>query len=191
MKNAAVAGFAAAQSEYYLMKNADYRVIRSARRTIALEISPDLSLTVRAPHALPDREIARFVLGKADWIEHHRARLMARPIPVEPSPEEFQALIRAAHRVIPEKVRLWGARMGLTPTRITITRARTRYGSCSARDSISFSCRLMLREDALVDYVVVHELAHIRHKNHGKAFHQLIEKYLPGHRALEKRLRGR
>lgn len=172
------------------MKNTDYRVIRSARRTIALEITADLTLTVRAPYALPDREIARFVAGKADWIERHRARLEARPIPVEPSPEEFQALLSAARRVIPEKVRLWGARMGLAPTRVTITRARTRYGSCSAGNSVSFSCRLMLREEALIDYVVVHELAHIRHKNHGRAFHQLIETYLPGHRALEKRLRG-
>ena len=116
---------------------------------------------------------------------------MERPVPVEPSPEELKALIRAAHRVLPEKVRLWGGRMGLNPTRITITRARTRYGSCSAKNSISFSCRLMSREDDLIDYVVVHELAHIRFKNHGKAFHQLIEQYLPGHRALEKRLRGR
>lgn len=173
------------------MKNANYRVVRSARRTLALEIARDLTLTVRAPYALSDREIARFVSGKADWIEHHRARLMARPVPVEPSSEELKALIRAAHRVLPEKVRLWGGRMGLNPTRITITRARTRYGSCSAKNSISFSCRLMSREDDLIDYVVVHELAHIRFKNHGKAFHQLIEQYLPGHRALEKRLRGR
>lgn len=172
------------------MKNTNYRVIRSARRTIALEISGDLTLTVRAPRALPDREIARFVAGKADWIERHRARLAQRPVPVEPSPEEFEALFRAAGRVIPEKVRLWGARMGLAPTRVTITRARTRYGSCSAKNAVSFSCRLMLKEDALVDYVVVHELAHLCHKNHGRAFHQLIEKHLPGHRALEKRLRG-
>ena len=173
------------------MKKLDYRVIRSARRTLALEISGDLSLTVRAPYALPDREIARFVQGKADWIARHRARLSARPVPSEPTPEEFKALIRAAHQLIPEKVRFWGERMGLSPIRITITRARTRYGCCSAKNALSFSCRLMRREDALVDYVVVHELAHIRHKNHGREFHQLIERYLPGHRALEKRLRGR
>ena len=182
---------AARRGEYNRMKNADYRVIRSARRTIALEISRDLALTVRAPYALSDREIARFVSGKADWIERHRARLLAQPIPKEPTPEEMKALIGAAHRVIPEKVRLWGARMGLAPTRITITRARTRYGSCSASNSVSFSCRLMLREDALIDYVVVHELAHIVYKNHGRTFHQLIEAYLPGHRVLEKSLRGR
>jgi predicted metal-dependent hydrolase len=173
------------------MKNANYQVIRSARRSIALEISSDLSLTVRAPFHLPEREIARFVQGKADWIERHRERMKARPIPVEPSPEEFKALIRAARAVIPEKVRLWSDRMGLSPTRISITRARTRYGSCSGKNAISFSCRLMQREDDLIDYVVVHELAHILHKNHGRDFHQLIEQNLPAHRALEKRLRGR
>jgi predicted metal-dependent hydrolase len=173
------------------MKKADYRVIRSARRTLALELASDLTLTVRAPYSLPEREIARFVQGKADWIERHRARMRARPALSEPSPEEFKALIRAAHQVIPGKVRLWGERMGLSPTRITITRARTRYGSCSAKNAVSFSCRLMQREDELIDYVVVHELAHIRHKNHAREFHQLIENTLPGHRALEKRLRGR
>ncbi len=173
------------------MKDFDYRVIRSGRRTIALELSPDGALTVRAPYALPDREVERFVRGRADWIERHRARFLTRQLPGEPTEAEIKALIDAARRVIPEKVRLWGARMGLRPTRVTITRARTRYGSCSAKNAVSFSCRLMQREEDLVDYVVVHELAHIRFKNHGPAFHTLIEAYQPGHRALEKRLRGR
>lgn len=169
----------------------EYRVIRSNRRTVALELSPDLALTVRAPSRMTDVEIARFVESKSSWIERHQTRMAARPVPKEPSPEEFLALIRAAREVLPEKVRFWGERMGLHPTRITITRARTRYGSCSAKNAISFSCRLMRREGDLIDYVVVHELAHIRFKNHGRAFHQLIERTLPGHRALEKRLRGR
>ena len=173
------------------MNAPEYRVIRSNRRTVALELSPDLTLTVRAPSRMTNPEIARFVESKAGWIERHRMRMMARPVSLEPSPEEFLALIRAAHQILPERVRFWGERMGLHPTRITITRARTRYGSCSAKNAVSFSCRLMQKEGALVDYVVVHELAHIRFKNHGRAFHQLIEQYLPGHRALEKRLRGR
>jgi predicted metal-dependent hydrolase len=168
-----------------------YRVIRSARKTVALELSPDLQLTVRAPETMSDRRIARFVADKSDWIERHTEKMRARPVLPEPSPEELGALREQALRVLPEKVRLWGERMGLRPpTRITITAARTRYGSCSAKNSISFSCRLMQREDDLIDYVVVHELAHIRHKNHASAFHALIEEYLPGHRALEKRLRG-
>ena len=179
------------KGEYPRMNQRDYQVIRSARKTLALELSTDLKLTVRAPYALSDREIARFVSGKADWIERHRARLRARPMPIEPTPEEFKALIQTARRVIPDRIRFWSAQMNLVPARISISRARTRYGSCSAKNALSFSCRLMLRDDALIDYVVVHELAHIRYKNHGQAFHALIEQTLPGHRQLEKQLRGR
>ncbi len=173
------------------MMKIEYRLIRSARKTLALEIAVDGTLTVRAPRAIPVREIERFVRDRADWIDRHRARLRARPLPKEPTEAEMKALIADACRVIPEKVRLWGERMGLTPTRVTITRARSRYGSCSAKNALSFSCRLMQREDDLVDYVVVHELAHIRFKNHGPAFPAVIEGFLPCHRALEKRLRGR
>lgn len=173
------------------MKKPECRVIRSARRTIALEIAQDLTLTVRAPNRLPLREIERFVQTKADWIERHRARMALRDIPPEPTPEETTAMVEAARRLIPARVAYWSLRMGLSPTRITITRARTRYGSCSQKNAVSFSCLLMRREEDLIDYVVVHELAHIRHKNHGREFHQLIEAHLPGHRALEKRLRGR
>lgn len=177
--------------EYWGMEKTKYRVIRSTRRTIALEISQDLTLTVRAPNRLPLREIDRFVASKADWIERHRARMRARSIPPEPTPEETRALIDAARRHIPERVAFWSQKMGLAPTRVTITRARTRYGSCSPKNTLCFSCFLMQREEDLIDYVVVHELAHIAYKNHGREFHRLIETYLPGHRPLEKRLRGR
>jgi len=163
----------------------EYRVIRSARRTVSLELSRDLRLTVRAPWHMTGQEIARFVEDKADWIERHTQRLSAKPVPAEPDAGELRALRSRAHQVLPGKVALWGARMGLAPTRITITAARTRYGSCSAKNAVSFSCRLMQRDDDLIDYVVVHELAHLRHKNHGREFHALIEQTLPG------RLRGR
>ena len=69
--------------------------------------------------------------------------------------------------------------MGLHPTGLRITSARTRFGSCSAKNSICFSWRLMQYPDAAVDYVVVHELAHIREKNHGRAFYALVEQFLP------------
>lgn len=169
----------------------EYRVIRSDRRTIGLEISRDLQVTVRAPLFLTSREIARFVAGKAGWIERHTQRLRALPPQSAPSADELRGLIKRAHAVLPGKVERYAGLMGLLPTRITITRAKTRYGSCSAKNAISFSCLLMQKDDALIDYVVVHELAHIRHKNHGPEFHSLIEQILPGHRALEKRLRGR
>ena len=79
--------------------------------------------------------------------------------------------------------------MGLKPKGVKITSAKKRFGSCSANDSICYSWRLMLYPKEAIDYVVVHELAHIVHKNHGQGFYSLIEKYLPDYKERENLLR--
>lgn len=78
--------------------------------------------------------------------------------------------------------------MGLVPTGLKITAARKRYGSCSARNSLCFSCFLMACPEEAVDLVVVHELCHILEKNHGPGFYALLERYLPDWRERKKRL---
>ena len=160
-----------------------YRIIRSRRRTMALELSREGELLVRLPYGVPDGEAARFVRQHADWIaramERQETRRRAHP---EPTPEEAEALKKRAHEILPGKVAKYAARMGVTPTGIRITSARTRFGSCSAKNSLSFSWRLMDYPEEAIDYVVVHELAHIRHHNHSKAFYAFIERYLPDYR---------
>jgi len=79
--------------------------------------------------------------------------------------------------------------MNLYPTGLKITSARTRFGSCSSKNSICFSWRLMYYPEPAIDYVVVHELAHIAHKNHGPQFWALVERYLPDYRARRAMLR--
>ena len=79
--------------------------------------------------------------------------------------------------------------MTLYPTGLKITSARTRFGSCSGKNSICFSWRLMDYPESAIDYVVVHELAHIAHKNHGPQFWALVERYLPDYRARRAMLR--
>lgn len=71
-----------------------------------------------------------------------------------------------------------------------ITAARTRYGSCSGKNSLSFSCFLVNYPDQAIDLVVVHELCHIRVKNHGPAFYALLEQYLPDYRERRQLLRS-
>lgn len=87
--------------------------------------------------------------------------------------------IRLAREVLPEKVQYYSRIMGLFPTGIMITGARKRFGSCSGENRICFSWRLMMYPEEAIDYVVVHELAHIRHKNHSKAFYACVEEVLP------------
>ena len=72
--------------------------------------------------------------------------------------------------------------MGVRPTGIRISSAKKRFGSCSPKNSISYSWQVMLYPDELVDYVIVHELAHIKHKNHGKDFYAFIASVMPDHK---------
>ncbi len=94
-----------------------------------------------------------------------------------------------APKILLPRVDRWAALMDLHPTRVTFRRARTRWGSCSARNSISLNTHLLMLPDHLIDYVIIHELAHIRHKNHSKAFWACVEIYLPQWRQMRKSIR--
>ena len=84
-----------------------------------------------------------------------------------------------AHRVLDERVRIWSALMGLSCDRLTISMANRRWGSCNGHANLSFTARLVMAPADVIDYVVVHELAHVAHKNHGAAFWDLVAAQMP------------
>ncbi len=166
------------------MKSLVYSIIRSDRKTLAIQITRELQVVIRAPRHLPAREIDRLVAARADWIDAHLAsQREKREAYPEPTGEEILALRQKAADMLPARVAHYAAVMGLSPAGISITGAKTRHGSCSGKNRLSFSYRLMRYPDAAIDYVVVHELAHIRHKNHGEAFYRLVESILPDYAA--------
>lgn len=157
-----------------------YELIRSSRRTLSLEIARDGQILVRAPMRLPQKRIDAFLEEHLDWIaKHQEIQSRRRAAHPEPAPGEREELIRRAKEILPQKVDYFSRIMGLYPTGITITGAEKRFGSCSGKNRICFSWRLMAYPEAAVDYVVVHELAHIRHKNHGKDFYACVASVLP------------
>lgn len=172
------------------MEKIEYTLVRSNRRTLSLEITGDLAVVVRAPLRCPQRDIDAFVESHRQWIADHlerqRQRREAHP---EPDAARRQELIDRAVRELPGRVAHYAAQMGLTPAGISVTDAKTRFGSCSSRNRLCFSWRLMDYPDAAVDAVVVHELAHIVHKNHGPEFYALVESVLPDYRARVRLLR--
>lgn len=163
---------------------------RSRRRTLGVEVTREGHVIVRAPLRASEVTIERFVHEHADWIARaqarQRARLEAHP---EPDTARQAELIRRAREELPSKVAHYAQKMGLKPAGIRITSARTRFGSCSAQNRLCFSWRLMDYPDAAIDYVVVHELAHIVHKNHGPRFWSLVEQYMPDYRTRRAMLR--
>lgn len=164
----------------------DIEVRRSTRKTIALEIRPDGSLLMRVPRQMTAREIDAFLDEQDGWIRTHLAQVQARQAELpqtEPlTAEQIRALADQALQVIPERVRYYAPLVGVTYGRITIRNQRTRWGSCSAKGNLNFNCLLMLMPPEILDYVVVHELAHRREMNHSPAFWAIVESVLPDYR---------
>ena len=168
----------------------EYELIRSKRTTLAVQVTREGRVIVRAPARLSKTRIEQFVAEHADWIAralaNQQARREAHP---EPDADKRAELIRRAETELPKKVQHYAHRMGLQPSGLKITAAKTRFGSCSEKNSICFSWRLMEYPESAIDYVVVHELAHIVHKNHGPQFWALVEQYLPDYRERRAMLR--
>lgn len=168
----------------------DYTLIRAKRRTMSLQLDRDGRAVVRAPYGVKKEFIDRFVAEHEVWLararEKQQNRRLAHP---EPTDEERKALLAQAREYLPMRVDYWSGIMGLTPTGLKITSARTRFGSCSGKNSLCFSWRLMQYPPEAIDYVVVHELAHIRHHDHSPAFYALIERYMPDWRERMKPLK--
>ena len=167
----------------------EYELIRSSRRTIAIQIHEG-RVIVRAPMRQSRASIDEFVRANDAWIEKHleKDRLHAAAHP-EPDEEQMRMLIERAQAILPRRVEYYGRKMGLMPTALRITGARTRFGSCSSKGHICFSWRLMMYPPEAIDYVVVHELAHLRHMNHSRDFYREIERVLPDYREREKLLK--
>ena len=179
------------------MDHTDYEItlIRSRRKSLAIEITPELQVGVRAPARMPVREINAFVQEKDDWIRAHlqqmaeKKRLREQYREQALSKEELQELATQAMKLIPQKVHYYAQIIGVTYGRITIRNQRTRWGSCSGKGNLNFNCLLLLMPEEVLDYVVVHELCHRKEMNHSARFWEEVEKILPDYRQRRKWLK--
>lgn len=170
----------------------EYRLIRSSRRTLGLEITRDLQVIVRAPKRCSLRQIADFVTRHEGWIREHtaiQARRAEAAAARAVTPEQEAQLRRLAAEYIPQRVAFYAPLVGVTPTGVKITSAERRFGSCSGKNSLCFSWRLMQYAKEAIDYVVVHELCHIRHHNHSAAFWAEVARVMPDYKQRQALLR--
>lgn len=158
-----------------------YQIIRSNRKTMQLSIDIYGRLLVRCPRTTTDAAIAQFLSNHADWIAAHTPPPSQRLVPL--TQEEVCRLADKAMEVIPPLVYQFAKEIGVTYGRITIRNQRTRWGSCSGRNNLNFNCLLLLTPPEVMDYVIVHELCHLIHLNHSKAFWSTVEHYMPDYRS--------
>jgi len=110
-------------------------------------------------------------------------------------PEQIKAVCvqiyrRVAKAHLTERVRFYAGQMGVAPAAVKINGAKTRWGSCSSKRNVNFSWRLIMAQDSVIDYVVVHELAHLTEMNHSARFWAIVEGVVPDYCAQKDRLRA-
>lgn len=206
-----------------------YKLIRSKRKTIAVSVTKEAAVEVRAPMRAPVRYIEGFLEEKEKWIgeqlmrrreelfrresfsvgEGDRLLLLGREYPVRllkgckaplfdgegfllPAQgfEENKPLLIALYQKIAldhiaKRVEFYSGVVGATPLAVKVGKANTRWGSCSGKNSLNFSWKLILAPKEAVDYVVVHELCHILQHNHSPRFWKEVERVLPDYRQRE------
>lgn len=208
----------------------EYQLIRSRRKTVAICISRDGGVVVRAPMKTTKQTIEFFVAQKQDWIQeksslmaaHDTQRknfsltvgsellLLGRSYPVVPgsntafdgvqflvsgsNPEGLKSeLIQVYQSIakedIPARVACFSERTGWVSAGVRIGSANTAWGSCSGKNKLNFTWKLIMAQPELIDYVVVHELAHTVEHNHSVRFWRLVERVLPDYQERRKQLR--
>ena len=167
----------------------DYILKKSKRKTVAIEINPDGVLIVKAPLHYTNKQAEQAIKSSEKWINKHLPDILNKKDALSLLTKKDIALAKKAVKSICEMlVAHYSAIMGVEAESIKITSAKKRFGSCSYNNKLCFSYFLILQPFDAIKYVVVHELAHIKHHNHSKAFHSFVENTLPNSKQYEKLL---
>ncbi|PKG31658.1 M48 family metallopeptidase [Methanoregula sp.] len=208
------------------------KIVRSRRKTIALEVTFKATLVVRAPHRVPQAYIDAMIQQKSAWITKKMAEMRARPqaharryeegevfwflgrpYPLHFTDEPGDTIVRTdrlevsralipdvrialqrwyveeAKKEITARCLYFSMMTGYSPTSIRITHAQGRWGSCTYRGGLNFSWRLVQAPLSIVDYVIVHELVHLRQHDHSKKFWAKVEALMPDYQQRREWLR--
>jgi len=202
------------------------KIVRTKRKTIALQITDDATLIVRAPFNVSDKKIMGVVLKHKKWIEKKKQYIEDRDPKFSPKEfvngEGFLCLGRyyklkivedneiplrlddgfylsrnvlsnarevfiqwyknMTHEKISDRVEWYARKNGLKYNKVSITNAMKRWGSASSSGNLNFSWRIIMAPLSVIDYVVIHELVHLRVKNHTKEFWNMVKTLMPNYK---------
>lgn len=171
------------------MRVADLDIVlrRKWIRTLRLTVKPDGIVHVSAPLLMPNAMIEAFILERLDWIHRAQERAVNQPKRVlhEVTPEQQQALVNYLQEAVPR----WCRIMEEEPVEIRIRNMKSQWGNCRWRERrITFNLQLALVPHELVDYIIVHELAHLQVQNHGPLFHERVQRFIPDEKVRRRTL---
>ncbi len=168
-------------------------IIRSKRKTIAIQIIDSSEVKVRAPLRMSQKAIKDFIDKNSEWISRKQQEAREKEIAAESvkllNEIEIKELTDRAREVFTRKVQYYAAIIGVDWNRITIRNQKSRWGSCSQKGNLNFNVALMRAPIEVLDYVVIHELCHRKEMNHSPKFWYEVERVMPDYRKYEKWLK--
>ena len=155
-------------------------LVKSARsRGISIRVHPVKGVRVSVPRLVPFAAALAFYKMKRNWVLEVMARQRERFKDVQvASPDEVEALRRKAKAELPSRLAELAGRYGFVYNRVIIKHNATNWGSCSSKNNINLNLNIVRLPKLLQDYILLHELCHLRHHDHGHAFHLLLEHLL-------------
>ena len=160
----------------------EIKIVRTDRKSFCIKSEID-GFVVRVPKRAKEAEITDFLNQHKRWIEKQRLRTQKLKREYEQhkalSEIELAEINDKAKKLIAERVEYYATLMGVNYGKITIRTQKGRWGSCSVNGNLSFNCLLMLAPIEVIDSVIVHELCHIKVKNHSKKFYDEVLKVFP------------
>jgi predicted metal-dependent hydrolase len=162
---------------------------RRARRVI-ISVSPTAGVRVSVPRRTSFQKALEFVETKKRWIQKHLSLIAQNEKRRQALGQSLQIVDRASSgKKLTDRLYQLAEIHGFTCNRVTVRQQKTRWGSCSPKNTISLNVKLALLPEELSDYVILHELVHTRIHNHSRKFWAELDKYVPESKAMAKRLR--
>ena len=157
-------------------------------RRISIRVNPRRGVTVTLPWLVSYKRAEIFLQENKEWVLERLEKNKQRSAEALSS-EEIERLRKEAKAYLPERLAMFAELYSFNFNQVRIKNNVSNWGSCSRKGNINLNLRLMTLPEDLRDYVILHELCHLRHPNHGKGFHSLLESLCPDHRKKEKELR--
>ena len=148
-------------------------------RRVSIRVHPVKGVSVSVPYMVPYAAAMAFFKLKRGWVIEtlRRQKDRMKDVPVA-TPDEVEALRRQAKAELPPRLAELASRYGFTYNKVTIKHNSTNWGSCSTRGNINLNLNIVRLPHPLRDYILLHELCHLKHHDHSHAFHLLLEHVL-------------
>ena len=166
-----------------------YTIIRSARRTLAIQITKDGEVLVRCPNRMSESAVRQFVAQKEEWIRKHLRNHSERMAAERFTPQQLETFATQTKEKLETQLPCWAEKIGVSYQKVTVKKQRTLWGSCSSKKNLNFNCLLALVPQEVFEYIMVHELCHLKEMNHSAQFWAEVERVIPDYRNCRKWLK--